>query len=143
MRHEQDNNRNYRDRDRYHERRDRGPEHEQNAQNRWGEPDPRMGPHADDWQRSEDERSRQGNYNRSDWRPFEQRDNRHFQDDDRRYGDYRNERPEFPQDRRFREGDQHAEDRWSSENEMSHRHQHHHPRHTSERFFREERRRNR
>lgn len=140
MRHDQENeDMNYRDRDRYNERRYRpNPEHLQNARNRWGDPDPRMGPHSDDWRRFEDERQR-NTFNRSDWRPFEQRDNRHFQENRGEY-DHRDERRRWQQhDDRFRAKNQHAEDRWSQDREMPQ--QHHHPRHASERFYREQRRR--
>ncbi|MEJ8757819.1 hypothetical protein WG947_12470 [Pontibacter sp. H259] len=141
MRHEQEYD-NTHDRDRYNEERrnQRRPPHNQDASNRWGEPDPRMNPNDDQGRHPEN----RNQPNRSDWKPFEQRDNRHFQEDERRYGNYGNERPDWQQhDQRNRPGNQHPDDRWSSGREMPHPHQqHHHPRHASEKFYREQRRRN-
>jgi hypothetical protein len=141
MRHEQEyDDMNYRDRDRFREERNRRPEHLQDARSRWGEPDPRMGPHNDEWRRADEERRQHDFAHRQDWRPFEQRSNRHFQNEDRnRYG-YRNEQQGRQQHNdSYRGYNQQADDRWDQHNEMS---QHHHPRHASERFYREQRRRN-
>ncbi|NEM96642.1 hypothetical protein [Pontibacter burrus] len=126
MRNEQENN--YRNR--------RNPRHEQNAKDRWGKPDPRMGPNY----RPEDRR--QGYRDpQDDWRAFEDRENRHFQQDNRYRNNYRNERPDWQQqDWDYSRYSQHAHDRWREERDQPP--QHHHPRHASERFYQEQRRRN-
>ncbi|WP_162428378.1 hypothetical protein [Pontibacter pudoricolor] len=141
MRHEQDyNDRDYRNRENYsHDRNRRYPRDQQNTANRWGEPDPRMGPHEEDWHMHNEDRYRQENQYRNDWKPFEQRENRHFQNEDRSYGNYRNERPHWDSDEQYRNQNQQANDRWSQNEQFSNQ-QHHHPRHASERFYREQRR---
>lgn len=115
----------------------RNPRREQNTNDRWGAPDPRIGPHHRPESRSE------GYHDpHNDWRAFEERENRHFQQDNRyRSNNYRNEQPDWQrQDRDFNRRNQHSEDRWREERNMQS--QHHHPRHASERFYQEQRRRN-
>ncbi|NDK57170.1 hypothetical protein [Pontibacter fetidus] len=139
MRHEQDfDDRHYRNR--FNEERNRRPEDLQNAQNRWGEPDHAMQPPHNDRERFEQDRDRHNNYNPyQSWAPFEQRDNRHYQNNDRR-PNYRNQESEWQRHNdHYGNYNQHANDRWNQPNEMHHPH---HPRHASERFYREQRRRN-
>jgi hypothetical protein len=143
MRHEQDyNDRDYRDRENYNQERNRRhPRDQQNTANRWGEPNPQMSAHEEDWSMRNEDRYRQGHGFRDDWQPFNQPENRHFQNEDRGYSNYRNERPEWEQNQRYGNQNQQPNDRWTQDNYMHHE-QHHHPRHSSERFYREQRRRN-
>lgn len=142
MRHEQNyNDRNYRDRERYNQDRNRRPREQQNTASRWGEPDPRMGPHEDEWRRHDADYNRQQNEYRNDWRPFNQPENRQFRHEERGYGTYRNERPDWNRNEDHSSRNQHANDRWTQDEHMPHQ-QYHHPRHASERFYREQRRRN-
>ncbi len=135
MRHERDNR--YNDDEYYHNERRRN--RQQNASNRWGEPDPRMGPHNFEHEPRHPNHFNHDEYYHNDWQAFEEPQNRHFQEEGR-YRNY-NQPPEWQQrDQNFGPQNQHADDRWN--NQRYRQQQPHHPRHASERFYEEHRRRN-